>query len=188
MTRVGSFAFSLPSGARAAPALTDRMVWYQGVPNGHARRIEILGHVMDLAGASLLYQNHQIGVLRDQIVPALDLGQYFLGLTGAGYARAFCSWAWISADTWRRIAEEEDDRLSLDSWNEGPNLYIAEFIALDGSIRALIRHMRLHLCERGVPVLGLRIRADVDGSGQIRRSKKTCLYRNAVFQSVVLER
>ena len=186
----GSFAFSLPDGVRVAPAPdpTDRMVWYQGVANGHARRIEILGHVMDLAGASLLYQNHQIGALRDQIIPALDLGQYFLGLTGAGYARAFCSWAWISDDTWRRLAEEEDDRLFPDSWNEGPHLYVAEFIALDGSIRELIRHMRLHLGGRGVPVFGLRIRADVDNSGQIRRSKKTCLYHNAAFRSVVPER
>ena len=178
----GQFAFSLPTGARAAPASerADRLIWYQGVPNAHARRIEILGHVMDLAGASLLYQNHQIGALRDQIIPAVELGQYLLGLTPSGHARAFCSWAWVCDETRRRIVEEGDDRLSATSWKGGPHLYVAEFIALDGSIRALVRRMRRHL-GRGVPALGLRIRADVDDTGQIRRSKKTCLYRNAAF-------
>ena len=185
MAMTGTFAFSLPAGARAAradapPARADRLIWYQGVPSAHARRIEILGHVMDLAGGSLLYQNHQIGALRDQIIPALELGQYFLGLTLSGHARAFCSWAWVSDETRRRIVEEGHDRLSPKSWKEGPHLYVAEFIALDRSIRALVRQMRRHL-GRGVPALGVRIRTHANSAGRIQQSKKTCLYRNVAF-------
>ncbi len=85
----------------------------------------------------------RIGALEPQVLPALEVQQAVVLRDNRGSVQGYALWAFVTDVVLNELVADPMRLLHRSEWNEGLNLVIMDFVALDGAARALARRLRM---------------------------------------------
>ncbi len=106
---------------------------------GKAEHLECMGAVSVLMTRSPTYCQYPVACLSEWIEPAIVLSQIKLFRDAAGILVGYMTWAFLAEDTEDRFVHDPQVLLHLSEWNEGTNLWIMDFVCVNGEVRSLVR-------------------------------------------------
>ena len=119
------------------------------------------GAMFYLAALVRFHAGRSLAAATSTFEPALRLGQYHIFRTD-GFPRAFVSWAGLSPETERRFALERSP-LRAEEWNDGPSVWLIDFVAPFGHMREIVPRLTENPALRRLRALWL-----TDGSDSYR--------------------
>lgn len=128
-----------------------------------ASRLETLGAVTYLL-LKTERSSFRISALKYWIEPAIDVRQIQVFYRPEdGHPIGYCTWAFVGDDLIKKLLHSDVIALHLSEWNEGLNLWIVDFVAINGYAASIARWLRANTFRHSIVAYGCR--GDVeDGS------------------------
>jgi hemolysin-activating ACP:hemolysin acyltransferase len=101
-----------------------------------------LGQIVTLMSRSAQHRGNTVSQLLAIAKPAIDLERVQLYLDGHGQVVGYVIWVHVSEEVHERFMQTGNFALHLSEWNEGPYLWIYDFIALESSLRPILADLR----------------------------------------------
>ena len=105
-------------------------------------------NVLDLAAIcdlSAKYNSHSsipVGVLVANLQMPMKLNQYKVFYNSFGICMGFCTWAFLSPRTEKRLLREKVHVIEFFEWCEGDSLWIMDFLVPRGAVKNVIASFR----------------------------------------------
>ena len=138
-----------------------------------AARLSVMGGVMYLCEHSVIHKSYFVGELLENVLPAIELGQFRYYDRDDGTPVAFVCWDFASDEVVRRLSVGEP-LADLSDWNSGDTLVFVEFLAPFG----MLSDIRADLSENVFPSgsVGIAFRPRYDDEGELAKVRRT-IYR-----------
>lgn len=143
----------------------------QSIRKPHRERsyAETLGWTIDIAARRYSYASYPLESILAWLVPPARLGQIHLFVDQEGRVIGYVSWAYLTHRAANEFSTGQSSVLGFSEWNAGDQLWITDFVALDGRIRTCVRQALQFFREW---VVARFLRRDATGS-----IKRICEWR-----------
>lgn len=108
---------------------------------------------------SPLYCEYPIICIPLWIEPAVRHEQIHFFRDASNSVRGYVTWAWLAEDAGHRFINDPEILLHISEWNEGEQLWIVDFLVLDGDVKERIRET-MALFDGVISAKSLRRRED----------------------------
>ncbi|MCV0429563.1 MAG: toxin-activating lysine-acyltransferase [Roseibium sp.] len=136
-------------------------------------RLSIMGGVFYLCEHSLLHKNYRVGELSENVLPALQLGQFRYYDAPGGEPIAFVCWAFATDETVRRLSVGEPLD-GIQDWTSGDTLVFVDFLAPFGFLDQIRADLTNNVFASGT--VGIGFRPSYDDAGNLTKVRRT-IYR-----------
>ena len=129
------------------------------------------GDVLSLLVASQFHHHWKLHQVKRVFNPPLYHGQFRIWYSNS-HPLGFCCWAWVS-DEILELLQKENYKMQPKDWQSGKNLWLAEFIAPNGSTREIVKNMRRFILNQyGENIKGHWFRPSKNKQGYAMSGKK----------------
>lgn len=127
--------------------------------SGNATRDSTIGAVLDMAARSRQHSTLNVKEFYEGLVIPLALDQLRTFYNRVGHPLGYCCWAYLSEATQDRVLHSGSSLLFDFEWNEGPYLWIIDFVSLQGALPSIMKHLRDEVFPESKEVRYLRRRS-----------------------------